>query len=379
MRKFYEQRFHRAIVDAPYPLMIHAEDGEVLQISTAWTDLTGYAQSEIATIADWTEKAYGQRKELVKTDIDRLYNLDAGVHESEYVITTSCGETRTWAFSSAPLGQLPDGRRLVISMAMDITERQMAESANQKSLEELTKLNQLKDDFLRTVSHELRTPMTNMKMAIHLLKMATGAQDRERYLEILEAECEREVQLINDLLDLQRLEATSYQLSLETVSLPDWLPSIIEPFRPRSQSRQQTLQVNLSSNLPPLVSDRASLGRILAELLNNACKYTPAGGEITLGIRYDQKLPTPLTPDSPPVTIFSIRNEVEIPSAELPHIFEKFYRVNHAPPWKGGTGLGLALVQKLVECLGGTILVESSNGWTTFTVELPEVKVARLS
>lgn len=200
-------------------------------------------------------------------------------------------------------------------------------------VEELEKLNRLKDDFLSTVSHELRTPVTNMKMAIQMLKVAPDSQRRERYLEVLQTECAREAELIDDLLDLQRLETTSYQVQIETVSLQDWLPNIIEPFHSRAISRQQSLQVNLSPGLPALSSNCASLKRILAELLNNACKYTSAGGEITLSIHYDPH-PLATTNNSASVTIFSICNSAEIPEHELSRIFEKFYRLNHADPWK---------------------------------------------
>ena len=174
------------------------------------------------------------------------------------------------------------------------------------------------------------------------------------------------------MLDLQRLEAESYSISqVEAVNLPELLPSIIEPFRIRTGERQQTLTINLAPNLPILISDRTSLERILAELLNNACKYTPASGEIILGVRTSSSSQV-ATLDSATVTIFTVSNSAEIPAVGLPRIFEKFYRVPKADKWKqGGTGLGLALVQKLVECLQGSIKVESSNGWTTFTVKLP--------
>ncbi|MGK7875248.1 MAG: PAS domain S-box protein [Xenococcaceae cyanobacterium] len=122
-----EERFRRAVVDAPFPIMIHAEDGEILQINQVWTKLTGYTSDEIPTIADWTEQAYGERWEIVRGEIDQLYQLDGKIDEGEYTITTRSGESRIWKFNSAPLGQLPDGRRLVISMAMDITERKGAE------------------------------------------------------------------------------------------------------------------------------------------------------------------------------------------------------------------------------------------------------------
>jgi PAS domain S-box-containing protein len=127
-----EERFRRAVISAPIPIMIHAEDGQVITINTPWTQLTGYEHSEIPTIADWTRKAYGDQMDLVREDIDHLYSLGGPKEEGEYTITTSCGEERIWDFSSAPIGQLPDGRRLVISMAMDVTERKNVEAERQK-------------------------------------------------------------------------------------------------------------------------------------------------------------------------------------------------------------------------------------------------------
>ena len=245
-------------------------------------------------------------------------------------------------------------------------ERQVKERTAelQQKIQELQELNILKDDFLSTVSHELRTPLANMKMAIEMLKIAGSPERQQLYLEICQAECNREADLINDLLDLQRLEAASYPISSkEAVNLQDWLPNIVEPFLSRIQESQQTLKVNLPPKLPPVISDGAGLARVLVELLNNACKYTPAGGEIVLCVCYQPE---------PKITIFTISNQAEIPAAALSRIFEKFYRVPHADPWKqGGTGLGLALVQKLVEQLGGTIQVESGGGWTKFTLQLP--------
>jgi signal transduction histidine kinase len=275
---------------------------------------------------------------------------------------------------------------------------------------ELEKLNQLKDDFLSTVSHELRTPISNINMAIQMLKIASTAQARERYLDILQNECKREIELINDLLDLQRLESGSYAISTEVVNLQDWLPSIIEPFRVRTQERQQKLRVELPPCLPQVVLNAATLGRILSELLNNACKYTSETGEIALSISYaicsqqSQKLASmsidigavsaeqcsPVAPTSLGESFFehsafdciaisfTISNQAEIPPTELPHIFEKFYRIPDADRWKqGGTGLGLALVQQLVKTLQGTIQVASSEGWTKFSVQLTTIVEAQ--
>jgi signal transduction histidine kinase/PAS domain-containing protein len=241
--------------------------------------------------------------------------------------------------------------------------------AAEAQVQELEKLNRLKDDFLSTVSHELRTPISNVKMAIHMLKMAPDEDRRQRYLHILETESSREAELINDLLDLQRLEISSYPITLETILLEKWLPGLVEPFKSRIAHHQQIFQVDCPSDLQPVTSDISLLRRILAELLNNACKYTAGEHCIILGVTQEHE---PSVTPSRSATIFTLRNQADIPSAELPNIFEKFYRIPHADPWKqGGTGLGLALVQKLVERLYGTIEVESIEGWTTFRVQIP--------
>ncbi|NES64226.1 MAG: HAMP domain-containing histidine kinase, partial [Okeania sp. SIO2D1] len=243
----------------------------------------------------------------------------------------------------------------------------------QQKVQELQQLNILKDDFLSTVSHELRTPLSNMKMAIHMLKVFPVSERGQEYLNILDTECKREINLITDLLDLQRLEGGTELASTDVIDLASWLPTIIDPFKSRAKEREQTLKVKTPKKLPQIVSNNNSLSRILAELLNNACKYTQDGGEIKFIVECNQKKSSKKNLVESSFSIkFMISNPSEIPASELPKIFNKFYRVPNADPWKqGGTGLGLALVKKLVEQLNGNILVTSSNGWTTFTVEMP--------
>lgn len=240
--------------------------------------------------------------------------------------------------------------------------------AAQAQVHELEKLNRLKDEFLSTVSHELRTPISNVKMAIHMLKNAPTEEKRQQYLRILESESQREADLIDDLLDLQKLEISTYPISAKTLQVQPWLESIAQPFHSRMESHQQQLTMQCAEAVKTLRTDFSILERILAELLNNACKYTPSGHEILV----DVAVVPPENGDDAlllPSVIFTVSNQAEIADDELPHIFDKFYRVPHSDPWKqGGTGLGLALVQKLVEQIQSTIKVTSADGWTHFSV-----------
>lgn len=245
-------------------------------------------------------------------------------------------------------------------------ERQVQERTAQleQKMLELERLNSLKDDFLSTVSHELRTPMSNIKMSIHMLNQFPLEQRQKRYINILDQECQRETELINDLLDLQRLEAGANPAAVDAIDMTQWLPKVVEPFKSRTRERHQTLTIDCAPELKDFKSDRVGLERIVAELLNNACKYTPEDKDISLSVSCIDMATSTIR--------FQVTNAAAIPAAELPRVFDKFYRVPNSDPWKqGGTGLGLALIKRLVEQLSGSISVESDAGTTTFTVDLP--------
>jgi signal transduction histidine kinase len=244
-----------------------------------------------------------------------------------------------------------------------------AAKAQVKALE---KLNHLKDDFLSTVSHELRTPISNMEMATEMLaitlKQFNEFEDAThpifRYLRILQDEGQREASLINDLLDVSRLEAGTEPLILLEIDLRSWLLHVAEPFVERTRIQQQSLNIEIPDNLPKIQIDISHLEKILTELLHNACKYTPAEGSITVSVA--------VTVMNDELTIRVMNTGIEIPEHELSHVFDKFYRIPNNDPWKhGGTGLGLALVKKRVEYLGGKIQVSSAAEQTTFTVWFP--------
>lgn len=262
----------------------------------------------------------------------------------------------------------------------EISEQQVAEIQN---------FNQLKEDFLSTISHELRSPMTNIKMATQMLRLLLQQDEHDknkeiqffakqkqsifntkvdRYLQILEDECDREMSLLNNFLDLQQLDAGNYCFDQSRVNIQESIPLAVKPFLNRIASLQQTLHLEIAANLSVLVIDQISLERILTELLSNACKFTPAGEAIIVKLSLEST-PTKF------LKIFQLKVTnlgVEIPKSECSQIFERFYRIPNRDRWKyDGTGLGLTLVKKLTEHLGGSIQVKSEAGKTCFTVEIP--------
>jgi signal transduction histidine kinase len=290
--------------------------------------------------------------------------------------------------------------RVYLALALQQYQQYQVAQAQVESLEQL---NQVKDQFLDSISHELRSPISNIRMATQMLEVRLqqlGLEESElqcdRYFQILRTECQREADLINDLLALIRLDSGSDPLNLSTLNLNLWIPHIAEPFNERMQERGQQLQIDLPAALPVITTDLSHLERTLTELLSNAWKYTPAGQTITIATQVIQlsanfidaldNASEPFKPISPlgsaataaivdpaprsELWINVTNTGVEIPLGEHEQIFNQFYRI----PGSGGvqgTGLGLAIVKKRVEKLRGSIAVTSQEGQTTFTIKLP--------
>ena len=253
--------------------------------------------------------------------------------------------------------------------AIAIRQARLYEAAQQQ-VKELEKLNRLKDDFLKTISHELRAPMSSLQLSVQTLDKLFQQEGRQqsplftKVLDIFRQACQRQKQLVDDLLSLCYLDAKAEVIVSEWIDLQIWIPEIVQLFLEQTQIQQQQLLIDLPPQLPHLKSDVSTLDRILKELLNNACKYTPSGETITVSAQADQI-----------EIMLSISNSgVEIPAEEQERIFSQFYRIPNNDPWQhGGTGLGLTLVKKLVELLDASIEVESKNCQTTFFVKLPRV------
>lgn len=243
-------------------------------------------------------------------------------------------------------------------------------------IEQLQKLNQLKDDFMNSMSHELKTPLTSMKMAIMMLRQSQISPEmREKYLNILEQEWNREYGLIKDLLTLQELESGELAYSPEELDLSQTINNLVQSFQDRLPIHQGIkIETKISESDLKINTDAESLTNVLNELLVNAGKYSAADTTIELTVENQTTL-------KGKNIVIAIANYGEgITPEELPHVFDKFRRgagvTDRAVP---GTGLGLTLVQNLVEHLNGTIRVTSEplepNAEmfvTNFVLELPQ-------
>jgi PAS domain S-box-containing protein len=243
----------------------------------------------------------------------------------------------------------------IIFASRDITERKQA----QRELEEL---NRLKTEFLSTAAHELRTPLTSIRGFTEILLMRElDAPRRKQYMTLISEQAAQLGRLIDDLLDISRLEATrTMTLNMEPVQIRDLIDQAVKPFV-ESSPRHQFL-VEGSEGCPSIVGDPARLAQVLTNLVGNAVKYSPKGGTIRVRAQ----------PTSDHVEL-SVQDEgIGISPEQQVHLFEKFYRADASNTAIGGTGLGLNISKQIVELHGGQIWVKSEYGvGTTFFFTLP--------
>lgn len=223
---------------------------------------------------------------------------------------------------------------------------------------------QVKDEFIKTMGLELRTPLSTMKTALSLLNSTSLKQpQRQRYMEMLSHECDRQSSLITSVLDLVQLESTVEQTPMEPLRLSDILPGVVSTYQPLAQEKGIMLGYVVSEDLPPVACITPWLKQIVINLLHNSIKFTPKGGQVWVR--------TKQVGDS--IQIEFRDSGIGIAANDLPRIFDRFYRSRgSAIEDASGVGLGLSIVQKLLIRCGGSISVKSKQGeGSVFTVILP--------
>ncbi|MCB1770013.1 MAG: PAS domain S-box protein [Candidatus Competibacteraceae bacterium] len=368
-----EERFRRAIQDAPFPIAIHTEDGEFLIINRTWFEITGYTSDEIPTIADWTERAYGERRHQVQEGIDRLYALDRPVAEGEFVIACKDGRQRVWEFSTSPLSRMADGRRTVISMAVDITERKQAEEEvlrlNQELEErvrertiQLEAANKELETFAYSVSHDLKAPLRGIDGYSRFLLDDYASQldeDGQLFIHNIQQGAEQMNTLIDDLLAYSRVERRP--LHSDVLDIARSVERIVAERAEEIAARGATVRIDL----PPLTAhaDLEGLAQVLRNLLDNALKFGHAGLPLQIEIGGQA--------GETAIQLWVKDNGIGFDPKFNDRIFEIFQRLQRVEDYPG-TGVGLAIARKAIQRMGGRIWAESAPGQgAMFFLELP--------
>ncbi len=231
---------------------------------------------------------------------------------------------------------------------------------------ELRRLEHVRTEFVANVSHELRTPLTAIQGYLETL-LAGALEEPEharRFLEIAFRHTERLGRLLNDLTDLSNIELGKVSLRLQPVSLLDVVDSVLAIIKPKAEAGDVTLTSDVPRDLPLVRADHDRLAQILINLVDNAVKYTPPGGQVTVRCQ---------TQEAGMIAVRVADSGLGNPRADLPRVTERFYRVDKARSRElGGTGLGLAIVKHLVLAHGGELAIESELGrGTEVTFTLP--------
>lgn len=223
---------------------------------------------------------------------------------------------------------------------------------------------ELKKDLFSTVSHQLKTPLTSIRMAIHLLleEKIGGLNEKQADLLVTAREdSERLLEIIEDLLDISRIESGHMRMNIEEVSPIDWVSEVVETYKCEARDKGIMLEIELPQHLPGVAADVVQMTHVLGNLITNALQYTPVGGKVTITAKAsDEHL------------YFSVIDTGKgIPKKYQEKIFEKFFRVPGQPEHQG-EGLGLSIAKEIVKAHHGNIKVESVEGkGSTFTFSLP--------
>ncbi len=242
---------------------------------------------------------------------------------------------------------------------------------NAQLFEKVKEANEAKSEFMSTASHELKIPMTSIKGFAKLMQMGAGgdlSEQQQNFLNVITNNVDRMAQLVNDLLDVSRIEAGRIRLELRDVQISEVIHDVVEAVQSQIENKQLSLNLDLTDNLPELRADYGRMVQIVTNLVSNAYKYTPAGGQITITAK-------PYNGEIQGVAVTVQDTGYGISEEDQLKLFTTFFRsaddrVREEP----GTGLGLAITKKMVESHGGVLTFESAPGQgSAFTFTMPLV------
>jgi PAS domain S-box-containing protein len=271
---------------------------------------------------------------------------------------------RSWLTCLYPVRGDEGEVRWVGAVVLDITDRKRLMAELRSRADELAENDRRKDEFLAMLSHELRNPLAPIRNAVHVLQEVSGGPELGQAREVIERQVAHLARLVDDLLDVSRITRGKIALRLETVALEEVVARAVETTRPLIEARRHALSVDVPPDAPRLQADPIRIAQVIANLLNNAAKYTDPGGRIALRAGREGG-----------EAVVRVRDTgAGIPADVLPHVFDLFTQAERTlDRAQGGLGIGLTLVKSLVEQHGGR--VEAFSGGpghgSEFVVRLP--------
>jgi PAS domain S-box-containing protein len=360
-----EEHFRRLIENAQDNIAIVDRDGTMLYQSASIFRITGYTPEELVGKSAF-DFIHPDDVAAVAAELGRAFDNPGFVGHAEYRVAHRDGG---WRYLEA-FGQtlLPDSAdEGVVANIRDTTERREAEEAMRRATAEAERANRAKSEFLSRMSHELRTPMNSILGFAQLLERAGLPADQQRGVQHILTAGRHLLRLINEVLDIARIESGRQQLSLEPVNLGAVLQEALSLARPlASQDGVSLVAGELPGDGLFVRADRQRLVQVLLNLISNAIKYNRQGGEVRLGAE--------VSPDAGGEGRVRVRVRDTgrgIPEENRDQLFVPFARLGAEHSEVEGTGLGLTLSQRLVEAMGGALELESTGPeGSTFGVEL---------
>jgi PAS domain S-box-containing protein len=347
---------NRAILESVAEgVLVLDEQHTVVLYNRAATEVLRISDSAIIgrgldRIAEYGDKDERQRALLLYDALSEGVSGARRLHGPVHTQVELHGQTIDATF--APV-TTPDGERIgVAAVLRDITREIEADKA--------------KREFIATVSHELRTPLTSVKGYIDLMLLGTAGQINDmqkNFLQVVKSNADRLNALVEDLLEISRLENGKITLNIKTVNIADVINDIVASLRTETQRKRMQLQIEIQPTLPTIEADNKRISQVLTNLISNAHKYTREEGQII--VRAFQR--------GDMIQVDVADTGVGIPPQELPKMFSRFFRANNALKDEvGGTGLGLSIAKSFVELHGGDMWVTSEiDVGSTFSFSLP--------
>jgi PAS domain S-box-containing protein len=361
-----DRRWRWALQHAPIPIMIHSDDGQIIELNRAWQRITGYSIEEIPTLDAWAAVSWDPLN--ARAMLEEIYHGVDGLDGSpvELAVRTKNGEIRRWLFYSSELGKMNQGQQTRMISAVDLTERKAAEAERNFAFAQAEAANRSKDQFLATLSHELRTPLNAILGWIFLMKQdAVQPEVQKEGLAVIERNARAQSNLIADLLDISRIVSGKLRLEPRPMNFLSRLASALDNIRPLAEEKGIRVVSRVDSSVLvgiAMYGDPARLEQVLLNVLANAIKFTPTGGSVEVSLEVTDSLMRLTVAD----TGIGISREF------LSSLFDRFSQADESLRKGRGLGLGLTISRHIVELHGGKIFAKSEGPGkgALFTIEL---------